>query len=42
VLIASSEKAKRELGWEPKYPSLEEIITHAWNWHKNNPNGFKK
>jgi UDP-glucose 4-epimerase len=42
VLIASSEKAKRELGWEPKYPSLEEIITHAWNWHKNNPNGFEK
>jgi UDP-glucose 4-epimerase len=42
VLIASSEKAQRELGWVPKYPSLEEIITHAWNWHKNNPNGFEK
>jgi UDP-glucose 4-epimerase len=35
VLIASSKKAKKELGWKPKYPELETIIEHAWNWHKN-------
>lgn len=30
ILVASSEKAQRELGWQPKYPSLEDMITHAW------------
>jgi UDP-glucose 4-epimerase len=42
VLVASSEKARRELGWTPKYPNLEEIIAHAWNWYRNNPDGFGK
>lgn len=40
VLIASSEKAKKVLGWKPKYDSLETIIETAWNWHKNHPDGF--
>ncbi|MTI70065.1 MAG: UDP-glucose 4-epimerase GalE [Firmicutes bacterium] len=40
VLIASSEKAKSVLGWKPQFDSLEKIIVDAWNWHKNNPNGF--
>ncbi|WP_062050549.1 UDP-glucose 4-epimerase GalE [Bacillus sp. JCM 19034] len=40
TLIASSQRAKEELGWQPKYPALKEIITHAWNWHKAHPNGF--
>ena len=39
-LIASSEKAKKVLGWNPQHDSLEEIISTAWNWHKNHPNGF--
>ncbi len=39
-LIASSEKAKEILGWTPEHNSLEEIISTAWNWHKNHPNGF--
>lgn len=42
VLIASSEKARTELGWIPKYPNLEEIVSHAWNWHVNHPNGYQK
>ncbi len=33
ILIASSEKAKNELGWIPKYQNLEEIIQHAYKWH---------
>ena len=33
ILIASSEKAKNELGWIPKYPNLEEIVQHAFKWH---------
>jgi UDP-glucose 4-epimerase len=40
VLIASSEKAKKILNWQPKYNSIEKIITDAWNWHKKNPNGY--
>jgi UDP-glucose 4-epimerase len=40
VLVASSEKAQTELGWEPKYAQLETIIETAWNWHKSHPNGY--
>ncbi len=39
-LVASSEKARRVLGWNPVHDSLEEIIASAWNWHHNHPNGF--
>ncbi|MBC2856405.1 MAG: UDP-glucose 4-epimerase GalE [Cetobacterium sp.] len=39
-LIASSEKAIKELGWKPKYNSLQSIIETAWNWHKTNPEGY--
>lgn len=41
-LIASSEKAKRILGWKPEHADLEEIIATAWKWHKNHPNGYAK
>lgn len=34
VLIGSSDKARKILGWNPQYSSLEEIITHAWQWHQ--------
>ncbi|MFW6381547.1 MAG: UDP-glucose 4-epimerase GalE [Bacillota bacterium] len=34
VLVASSDKIKRELDWDPCYPDLETIIKTAWNWHK--------
>lgn len=34
VLVASSEKARSILGWEPKYASLEKIISTAWRWHE--------
>ena len=40
VLIASSEKAKSVLGWKPEFDSLEKIIEDAWNWHRNNINGY--
>ncbi len=41
VLIASSEKIIKELGWQPQYNTLEKIIDSAWQWHKNHPNGFE-
>jgi UDP-glucose 4-epimerase len=34
VLVASSEKAKRELGWTPHFSTLDEIIQSAWTWHQ--------
>lgn len=33
-LLASSEKIKQELGWEPQYTDLREIIQTAWNWQQ--------
>lgn len=41
VLVASATKIQTELGWQPKYPSLETIIETAWKWHSNNPEGYK-
>lgn len=41
-LIASSEKAKTVLGWNPQHASLEEIIASAWKWHSTHPNGYGK
>ena len=41
VLVGASEKATRELEWKPKFNSLENIIQTAWDWHLNNPFGFK-
>lgn len=40
VLIASADRAKRDLGWRPRYDDLKTIITTAWNWHSKYPNGF--
>ena len=39
-LVAAAEKAKRELGWEPKFPKLEQIVSSAWEWHRKNPAGY--
>jgi UDP-glucose 4-epimerase len=34
VLLASAEKAHRDLGWQPRYPELNVILAHAWSWHQ--------
>jgi UDP-glucose 4-epimerase len=39
-LIASSEKIQRELGWKPKFQSLDAIIDGAWKWHQKFPRGY--
>jgi UDP-glucose 4-epimerase len=39
-LIASSESIRKELGWEPQYNELKDIIETAWRWHQKNPNGY--
>jgi len=39
-LIASAAKAIRELGWNPQYPKLEDIVATAWSWHQRFPQGY--
>ena len=42
ILIASSERIRRELRWQPKFPKLEDILKSAWEWHRNFPDGYGK
>ncbi|HOO26971.1 MAG TPA: GDP-mannose 4,6-dehydratase, partial [Lachnospiraceae bacterium] len=41
-LIASSEKAKKILGWKPQFADIETIIASAWKWHAAHPVGYEK
>jgi len=40
-LIASSEKIKRELGWQPRFQTLDAIVESAWKWHQKFPRGYE-
>ena len=40
ILTSDATKAKTELGWEPEFPELEEIISTAWQWHSEHPDGY--
>ena len=40
TLVASSRLAEQDLGWQRKYPSLESIVSSAWDWHVTNPSGY--
>ncbi|WP_281883719.1 UDP-glucose 4-epimerase GalE [Paenibacillus sp. YYML68] len=40
ILVASSERTKAELGWQPQRNSLKSIIASAWSWHQSRPNGY--
>jgi len=40
ILVASSDKIVRELGWQPRYPDLRTIVASAWAWHASHPNGY--
>jgi UDP-glucose-4-epimerase GalE len=42
VLIGSSERAHRELGWRPRYGDLKSIIETAWRWHREHPRGYEE
>lgn len=41
ALVASSDLAKRKLGWKPIYPGLKAIIKSAWDWQKKYPKGYE-
>ncbi|WP_314579022.1 UDP-glucose 4-epimerase GalE [Enterococcus gilvus] len=40
-LVASSEKVKETLGWNPEYTDIKAIIETAWNWHVSHPHGYE-
>jgi UDP-glucose 4-epimerase len=40
VLVASSARARQDLGWHPRYPNLKAILESAWNWHQKFPLGY--
>lgn len=42
ALIASSEKARRVLGWNPSRTDVTRIIADAWAWHRAQPNGYEE
>ena len=41
-LVASGEKARKILGWEPEMKDLADIISSAWKWHKAHRDGYSK
>jgi UDP-glucose-4-epimerase GalE len=40
VLAAASQRARRELGWRPRYEALEPIVETAWRWRQAHPCGY--
>ncbi|KKK38694.1 UDP-glucose 4-epimerase [Mesobacillus campisalis] len=42
TLVASSDKAKKVLGWNPARTSVNKIIEDAWKWHSTHPEGYGK
>ncbi|MFT0848794.1 UDP-glucose 4-epimerase GalE [Actinomycetaceae bacterium L2_0104] len=40
-LVASSEKARRVLGWKPQFDDVEAIVSSAWKWHRSHPHGYE-
>jgi len=40
VLVAASERIKRDLHWKPQFPELESIVRSAWDWRRKRPDGY--
>jgi UDP-glucose 4-epimerase len=40
VLVASHERAERDLGWKPEHGELRTIVADAWRWHRAHPHGY--
>lgn len=41
-LVASPELIRSELGWQPQYPDLKDIVASAWKWHRKHPHGYSR
>jgi len=40
-LVASATRVRQELGWQPKFTELHDIVQTAWNWFREHPNGYQ-
>lgn len=40
-LVASSDRTRKELGWEPAFRDLDQIVETAWKWHREHPDGYE-
>jgi UDP-glucose 4-epimerase len=40
--VASSERIRAELGWQPRYPELSAIVESAWRWRQRHPHGYAR
>ena len=40
TLFANAEKIQKELGWKANYTEIDEIVSTAWNWFNDHPNGY--
>lgn len=39
-LVAAADRARKDLGWKPRFAKLDDIVATAWNWHKTHPTGY--
>jgi UDP-glucose 4-epimerase len=39
-LVASSDRIRRDLGWQPEHTELDDMIASAWEWHRTHPKGY--
>lgn len=39
--VASADRIRRELGWEPRHADLRDIVGSAWHWQQQHPNGYE-
>lgn len=39
-LVASSDRIRKDLGWQPRFPEIEAIVESAWRWHQRHPAGY--
>ena len=40
TLVADSCRARRELGWQPQFPELHQMVETAWQWRRRHPAGY--
>lgn len=41
-LVATPERIQKELGWQPQFTNMQDILSSAWEWHKTHPHGYSK
>jgi UDP-glucose 4-epimerase len=40
ILVASPARIQQELGWQPQYTNIRDIVATAWRWHEAHPQGY--